>query len=174
MNNQPSLPGKPVSESAIHDHVYRIFPNDLNSLGTVFGGLIMATIDRLALVVAERHSGKQCVTASVDALNFLSPAKKGDNLLFKLSVNRCWNTSMEIGAVVIAEDPKTQEKTHIVSAYYTFVALDAVFNPVPVPPVIPETPIQKRRYHEAGIRRKSRLANRESIKKYRQDLEEEE
>lgn len=173
MNESSPLAGKPVDESAIHDHVYRIFPNDLNSLGTVFGGLIMATIDRLALVVAERHSGKQCVTASVDALNFLAPAKKGDNLLFKVSVNRCWNTSMEIGAIVIAEDAKSGKKTHIVSSYYTFVALDAEFNPITIPQVIPETSIQKRRFHEAGIRREARLAHRESIKKYRTDLEKE-
>ena len=93
-------PAKAVSASAIEKHVYKVFPNDMNSHNTVFGGMIMAKCDRLALVVAERHSAHVCVTAAVDSIHFRAPAKGNDTLLFNLSLNRSWGSSMEIGAKV--------------------------------------------------------------------------
>lgn len=150
------LKKKYVSESAVHDHTYKVFPNDLNSYGTVFGGLVMAILDRIALVVAERHSGRTCVTASIDSVHFLGPAERGDILLFCASINRSWRSSMEIGVRVVAENSKTGEKRHIVSAYFTFVALDENKVPVEVPHVIPVTEIEKRRYQEADDRRERR------------------
>lgn len=147
---------KRIKDSAVHDHTYKVFPNDLNSNNTVFGGLVMAILDRTALVVAERHSGKTCVTASVDAMHFLGPAEKGDILLFRASVNRTWRTSMEIGVKVLSEHYRTGERKHILSAYFTFVAVDEKGRPTEVPPVLLETPLEKRRYAEADMRRQRR------------------
>lgn len=155
------LKAKYVRESAIEDHVYKIFPNDLNSNSTVFGGLVMAVLDRVASVVAERHSNLVCVTASVDALHFLAPAKKGDILIFKAAVNRTWRTSMEIGVKVLAENYRTRETHHIVSAYLTFVGLDDKGHPTEVPAVIPETPIEKQRFKQADTRREHRRVGAE-------------
>ncbi|MFT3742213.1 MAG: acyl-CoA thioesterase [Gammaproteobacteria bacterium] len=160
----PNLPGKRVSESAVNDHVYRVFPNDLNSNSTVFGGLVMSTIDRISSVVAERHAGNLCVTALVDSLHFIAPARKGDILIFKAAVNRAWRTSMEIGAKVLSENPHTGEQKSIVSAYLTFVAVDANQTPIEVPPLIPETEIEKRRYEEAELRRQRRRSEAEQRK----------
>lgn len=160
-----TLPGKPISESAIDEHVYRVFPNDLNANNTVFGGLVMSTLDRVCSVVAEKHTGVVCVTASVDSMNFLAPGKKGDILIFMASINRTWRSSMEIGAKVVAHNYRTGEKRTVVSAYFTFVAVDENQNPVPVPPIIPETPKQKERYEMAERRREQRQANRRAHKK---------
>ncbi|MCH9630758.1 MAG: hypothetical protein S4CHLAM37_07620 [Chlamydiia bacterium] len=159
--------GKVIEDSSIEDHTYRIFPNDLNSNGTVFGGLIMSVLDRIALVVAERHSETTCVTASVDALHFLQPAGREDNLIFKAAINRVWNTSMEVGLKVVAEHGKTRKSRHIVSAYFTFVALDKHQNPTTVAPILPKNKDEKRRFREAEIRRKHRVAHKKEIAKER-------
>ena len=153
-----------VSHSAVDNHTYKVFPNDLNSYGTAFGGMIMAICDRTALVVAERHSRKTCVTASVDSMHFLQPAGQGDILLFSAAINRTWRTSMEIGVKVIAERYETGERRHILSAYFTFIAIDENKEPTEVPPIAPETPIEKRRFEEASRRRENRRTEAEERK----------
>lgn len=158
-----SSPGKHVADSAIEDFTYRIFPNDLNSNGTVFGGLIMSMLDRIALVVCERHCGLTCVTASVDAMHFLAPAGEHDHLIIKGAINRVWRTSMEVGLKVISHNPKTQEKKHIISAYFTFVALDDDQKPTKIPQIIPVSPDEKRRYEEAELRRMHRFEKKQII-----------
>lgn len=156
MNSQ----GKSPADSAVDQNVYKIFPNDLNSKYTVFGGLVMSLCDRTALIVAERHSGSTCVTAAVDSLNFLSPARSGETLIVKAAVNRSWRSSMEIGVHVAAEDSHSGETRHVVSAYLTFVALNEDGKATSVPPVLPQTPVERRRYEGAQQRRDSRLKSR--------------
>jgi acyl-CoA hydrolase len=151
------MQGKSVAESAIHDQTSVVFPNDLNAYGTLFGGRVLDLCDRVAGVVAKRHSGKMCVTLGIDSVRFLAPAKHGDILVFKASMNRVWKTSMEIGLKVFKEDFRTQERVHILSAYFTFVALDDHLKPVEVPPVLPLSADEKRRYEQAEERRLLRL-----------------
>jgi acyl-CoA hydrolase len=158
---------KSVAASAVADQVHKVFPNDINSHQTVFGGAMVAHIDRMALVVAERHAGQTCVTASVDALHFLAPAKQGHTLVFSAAVNRSWNSSMEIGARVEAEDSHTGERQHVVSAYLTFIAVNKDGKAVPVPELVPETEQEKLRRGEARLRREQRLRQAEELKRYR-------
>ena len=152
-----SLPGKPVSLSAINDQTSVVFPNDLNIYGTLFGGRLLELGDWICGVVAKRHSGKVSVTLAIDSVKFHAPAKSGDTLVFKAAINRAWHTSMEIGLKVFAEDYKTLQRKHIFSAYFTFVALDDHLKPSEVPPVIPETEEERRRYQDAEKRRNHRL-----------------
>lgn len=147
---------KPVSASAVEDYFYKVFPEDLNAFNTLFGGKIMSILDVVASVVAERHTHETCVTAAVDSLYFLNPAKQGDVLLCQAAVNRAWHTSMEIGVRVFTNNYKLGYSHHLVSAYFTFVAIDNNRNPIPIPPVIPETVEQRCRYEEAEHRRLQR------------------
>lgn len=155
---------KTPSASVVKEQVYQVFPNDLNQNGTVFGGLIMAHMDRLSGVVAARHAESVVVTVSVDAVHFMLPARRGDVLVMHASVNRAWHTSMEIGCRVEAESPFTGERRHVLSAYLTFVATDADGRPRPVPVLIPETMDEKRRFAEADLRRQNRLRTAEELK----------
>lgn len=165
-----SKPAKPINDSVLEGQVYKVFPNDLNAKKTMFGGQLLAIADRLALVVAERHSGEVCVTASVDSVHFMAPAKENDTLIFNASLNRAWTTSMEIGIRVDAENSYTGSKVHIISAYYTFVALGDDGKPTPVPQALPETEIQNERFDMAQIRREGRLTVRNSMKAYKENL----
>jgi acyl-CoA hydrolase len=151
--------GKAPSASSVEQNVYKVFPNDLNSKYTVFGGLVMSLCDRTALIVAERHSSSACVTAAVDSLNFLAPARAGDTLIVKAAVNRSWRSSMEIGVHVAAEDSFSGNTRHVVSAYLTFVALDENGRPHEVAEVLPETADEKRRYEKAQVRRDGRVSS---------------
>lgn len=151
--------GKPVADSAIHDQTAIVFPNDLNAYGTLFGGRVLDLCDRLSGIVAKRHSGATCVTLGIDSVRFLAPAKHGDILVFKSAVNRVWKTSMEIGVKVFKEDFRTLQRVHILSAYFTFVALDDHLKPMQIAPVLPESFDEKRRYDDAEKRRQLRLQN---------------
>lgn len=151
------MESKPVSASAIDDQVVEVFPNDLNAHGTLFGGKLMQVVDNLAAIVAKRHTGKVCVTLGIDSVRFLNPARHGDILVCKASVNKTWRTSMEVGVKVVAEDFRTLEQKDILSAYFTFVAVDDNHNPIEIVPVFPETVEQINRFKAAESRRNYRL-----------------
>src|SRR5271157_2050934 len=156
------MDGKPVRES-VSEYSEVALPNDANGLGNVLGGKVMHLVDLAAAMAALRHARKPVVTASVDSLNFIHPVRIGQLIVLRSSVNRAFRTSMEIGVHVETENLLTGEKLHTCSAYLTFVALDENKRPTAVPPVIPETEEEKRRYHEAGQRREYRLALRKRL-----------
>jgi len=155
-----SLPGRFVRES-VSEYSEFALPNDANTLGNVLGGKVMHLVDLAAALAAVRHSRCSVVTASVDHMSFLHPVHIGQLIVLRSSVNRVFRTSMEIGVRVEVENLKTGEIKHTSSAYLTFVALDKNGARLPIPPVIPETAHEKRRYREAEERRTYRLAMRE-------------
>ena len=137
-----------------------VLPNDTNQLGNLLGGTLMHWIDIAAAISAQRHSGRVCVTASVDELNFHNPIKLGEIVTLQASVNRVFTTSMEIGVVVTAGAAPGKAPRRANNAYLTFVALDDRGRPVRVPPILPETADEKRRFKEALQRREQRLKHR--------------
>ena len=151
---------KTVNES-ISDMVELVLPNDANPLNNLLGGRLMHWIDIAGALAAHRHSNSPVVTASIDHLDFLVPVKVGDVVIFKSSVNRAYNTSMEVGVKVWVESYFTGEKRHVSSAYLTFVAVDRDGRKKAVAPLVPETEDQKRRYEDAGRRREIRRAETE-------------
>ena len=132
-------------------------PNDANPLGDLLGGRVMHLVDMAGALAAMRHARRPVVTASIDQMVFLHPVKIGQLLVLRSSVNRAFRTSMEVGVRVDVEDLTSGAIRHTSSAYLTFVALDDEGRPTPVPPVIPESPAERRRYEEAERRRERRL-----------------
>ena len=150
------LTGKKVKESII-TMTELVLPNHTNQLGNLLGGQLMHWIDICAAVCAAKHNSKVCVTASVDKIDFHHPVKVGDAVTLMASLNRVFNTSMEVGVTVFGDSFKKGTRIHTNSAYLTFVAVDDNGNPVNALPIIPETKDQKRRYEEALNRRNNRL-----------------
>lgn len=151
------MEGKPISATALVNQANEVFPNDLNPSGALFGGRALQIADTLAAIVAKRHTGCVCVTLGIDSVRFINPARQGDILLFNVAINRTWRTSLEIGVHMVAEDFRTGKQKDVFSAYFTFVAIDAQGKPIPVPPALPETEIERQRHEQAEARRQARL-----------------
>jgi acyl-CoA hydrolase len=153
------LPGKRASASR-SEMVEVVLPNDANPLGAMLGGKVMHLMDIAGALAAHRHSNSYVVTAAVDYVDFRSPVQIGEVIVLKSSVNRVFNTSMEVGVKIYSENYLTNERRHTSSAYLTFVAVDEQRRPIQVPPVIPDSAEDRRRFREAGIRRRLRLSQR--------------
>jgi len=151
---------KPVQASQA-EMTELVLPNDANIMGNILGGKVMHLVDLCGAIAAARHCGTAAVTASVDHMDFRYPIHIGDVVVLKASVNRVFNTSMEVGVKVFSESLLTGRRRHTSSAYLTFVAVDEHGDRVPVPPLRPESEDEKRRYEAAGRRREQRLAQRE-------------
>ena len=148
-----------VSESQI-TMTELVLPHNTNQLGTLFGGQLMFWIDICASLSAEKHNQRICVTASVDKVDFLYPVKLGDAVTLVSSVNRVFNSSLEVGVKVFAQNFKEAIVKHTNSAYLTFVSVDSQGRPVKAIEALPETNEEKRRFNEALIRRENRLKSR--------------
>lgn len=140
-----------------------ILPHHMNALGTVFGGVILSWIDIAASISAGRYCSKNVVTASIDDVHFLAPVYKGDVVCLIAQVNYIHKTSMEVGVEVSAENTRSQNRRHTVSAYLTFVALDEKYKPTSVPPILLKTEEEKKRFEQGKARREWRLKRRSQI-----------
>jgi acyl-CoA hydrolase len=157
-------PAKTVRESQ-HESSQLMMPQDANNLGHVFGGVILSMMDKTAAIAAFRHARNNCVTASIDRVDFREPVHVGDLVVMKASVNYVGRTSMEVGVRVEAEDLVSGTRRHTNSCYLTFVAIDRNGRPVEVPDLHPETPDEHRRHGAAQERRRRRLEERDAEEK---------
>jgi acyl-CoA hydrolase len=159
VTRKAKLAPKFVRESR-HESSEIMMPQHANNLGHVFGGVILSLLDRVAAVSAIRHARQNCVTVSVDRVDFREPIHLGDLVVMKASVNYVGRTSMEIGVRVEAEDLATGARRHTNSCYLTFVAIDRNHRPIEIPAIVPESEEEKRRYQAAQERRRRRLEER--------------
>jgi acyl-CoA hydrolase len=139
-----------------------MMPQHSNNLDHVFGGVILAMMDTASAVSAIRHARSNCVTVSVDRVDFREPIHLGELVIMKCSVNFVGRTSMEVGVRVEAENLQTGIRRHTNSCYLTFVAIDRNGRPIEVPGLITETEEEKRRFEAAQARRRRRLEERNS------------
>jgi len=158
-------PMTPVPASASHVEMTQlVMPSHANSHGTAFGGTVMAWTDLAAGMAAMRHARLPVVTASIDQLVFRSPVRIGQIALIRAQVNAVFATSMEVGVVVLTEEPLSGEQHLCCEAFLTFVALGPDQHPRPVAPLLVETELERQRQREAGTRRAARLELREASK----------
>jgi uncharacterized protein (TIGR00369 family) len=150
---QPRRPS--LSETLVSE---LMMPHHVNNHGHVFGGVILSMVDRAAGVAAMRHSGRPCVTVSIDRVDFKEPIFTGELVTCRARVNFVGRTSMEIGVRVEAEKLLSREKRHTNTCFLTFVAIDSEHRPVPVPPLELETEEDRKRFREGRRRREVRIA----------------
>src|ERR1700683_1777785 len=154
-----TLPGRPLNASR-SEMTEVVLPQDANPLGYILGGRVMHLMDIAAAIAAHRHSHSHVVTVSVDYVDFRNPIRVGELIVLKSSVNRVFNTSMEVGVKIFSENFLTGDRKHTSSAFVTFVAIDQNRQAHPVTQLILETDEDRRRYRDAGERRRVRLAMR--------------
>jgi len=146
-------------------------PEKVNFSGNIHGGYILLMIDRVAYACASRYSGSYVVTLSVDQVFFKEPIYLGDLVSFNATVNYVGRTSMEVGIRIEAENLITGERRHTNSCYVTMVAVDKSLKPIQIKPLAVNTPVEKRRYHEAQIRREMRINFAKEHQKRKQEQE---
>jgi len=137
---------------------------DANHHGTMFGGKVMAYIDDIAALCATRHARMPVVTASTDSVDFLHPVQIGQSVCLEAFVTWTHKTSIEVFVKVVAEDLLSGDRNVCTTAFLTFVAVDGVGRPQPVPPVRPETELEKFLHAGGPARAEARLARRDLSK----------
>jgi acyl-CoA hydrolase len=138
---------------------FMVLPNDTNVLGNLMGGRLLHEMDICSAISAARHCNRVVVTASVDSVDFKHPIRLAEIVILEARVTRAFNSSMEVLIDVFAEDPLKGTKRHTNRAFYTFVAIDQVGNPLPVNKIEPETEEDKVLYESALKRREYRLSS---------------
>lgn len=135
-------------------------PTDANFTGNVFGGQILGELDRVAYVVAGRHSHQNCVTASIDRMDFIAPVHVGDVVEWLAELTYVGRSSMEVWIRVNAEPLQGGPRRAVGEAYVTMVALDPAGHPAAVPPLLLTSDDERRRFSEGKRRAADRRASR--------------
>jgi len=130
-----------------------VLPGDTNSLNNLFGGELLARMDKVASIAAIKHSEQVVVTASVNNVSFGEPVPNGSILTIEAKVSRAFNSSMEVFIDVWKQNKTHLKKFKVNEAIYTFVAVNSRGKTVKVPPIIPQTELEKQRY-DAALRRR--------------------
>lgn len=142
-----------TAKESLTTNIELVMPNDTNNLGNLFGGKLLQWLDITAAIAAQRHCGRVVVTASINNVSFDKPIKQGSLVTLDAKVSRAFTSSMEVFIDVHVENTTTGVREKCNEAIFTFVAVDQNGTPLPVPPLVPETEEEKKRY-EGALRRK--------------------
>jgi len=142
-----------------------VLPEDANSHGSIFGGRVLALIDKCAAIVAMRHAHSLVLTASVDSVAFLTAVRVGHVLILKGRINAVFGSSMEAEVQVYSEDPLTSERNITTRAFVTMVAIGPDGRPHPAAPLAAADETERRRAADAAERRSARLTLRDASSK---------
>ena len=130
-----------------------VLPADTNSLNNLFGGELLARMDKVASIAAIKHSEEIVVTASINNVAFGEPVPNGSILTLEAKVSRAFNSSMEVFIDVWKQNKTDKKKVKVNEAIYTFVAVNQRGKPVRVPLIIPQNELEQKRY-DAALRRR--------------------
>jgi acyl-CoA hydrolase len=134
-----------------------VLPEDSNAHGSIFGGRVLALVDKCAAAVAIRHARAPILTAALDSVSFESPVKVGDLLTLDGRLNAVFGSSMEVEVAVRSEDPRTGERRVTTRALVTLVVVDGAGRPARAPKLALRTSAERRRAREALARRMARI-----------------
>jgi len=137
-----------------------VFPEDTNPYGSLFGGRLISLMDKAAFICATRHARKNCVTASMDRLDFVTPIRTGHIIEIKAHINYVSHSSMEIELNVSAENTLSGKQVEACHAYFTLVALDSAGKPSPVPKLELQGEEEYKRFQEGKKRHEERIRTR--------------
>jgi len=150
------MPSKPAKDS-LTILTDMVLPGETNALNHLFGGELLARMDRACCIAAGRHCREIVVTASINHVSFNKPIPVGSVVTIEAKVSRAFSSSMEVYADVFIEALKSGKRTCVSESIYTFVGVDKKGNPVPVPGLLPETDLEIQRYDSALRRRELSL-----------------
>ncbi|UUC47254.1 acyl-CoA thioesterase [Flavobacterium cerinum] len=143
-----------------------MLPSHSNFSGKIHGGYILSLMDKIAFACASKYSGRYCVTASVDTVDFLSPIEVGELVTLKACVNYVGRSSMVVGIRVISQNIQTGKIKHSNSSYFTMVAKDDDGNTVAVPRPILTTLDEVRRFYDSLRRIKAKKEHMEDTNSF--------
>jgi acyl-CoA thioesterase YciA len=110
-----------------------MMPRDANYLGTIFGGVILSSIDLAGAIEAQRQTEHKVVTVAMREVKFLAPVFVGDLVSFYTETIRIGNTSITVRVTVEATRAKgPHENVRVTQAEVAYVAIDDSGKPVPV------------------------------------------
>jgi len=139
-----------------------VLPEDSNAHGSIFGGRVLALVDKCAAAVAIRHARSPVLTAALDSVSFVSQVRIGDLLTLDGRLNAVFGSSMEVEVAVRSEDPLTGERKVTTRAFVTLVVVDGTGRPASAPRLQLRTAAERRRAREALARRTARLKARQA------------
>src|SRR5438874_10503160 len=112
-----------------------MMPRDANYLGTIFGGIILNSLDLAGAIEAQRHTRHKVVTVAMKEVRFIAPVFIGDLVSFYTETVKIGTTSITVRITVDAKRATPPRETvRVTVAEVVYVAVNDAGKPVPVRP----------------------------------------